>query len=52
MDAGMLGGPGTIAEDASRNSAGKEAWGERRTEGFPGQGTLFEYEAAEGIVTS
>ena len=50
MNARMLGGPGAIAEDATRDAAGQEAGGERRAEGFPCHGTLVMCEAAEGIV--
>jgi hypothetical protein len=50
MDAGMLGGPGAIAEDTAGDGAREEARSERRTEGFPGQSTLVLCEAAEGVV--
>ena len=50
MDARVLGGPSSVAEDASRHAAWEEARSERRTEGFPGQSTLVLCEAAEGVV--
>ena len=50
MDARMLGGPSSIAEDAAGHVAREEARSERRTEGFPGQGTLVLCEAAEGVI--
>jgi hypothetical protein len=50
MDARMFCGPSAVAEDSARDEAGKEAGGERRAEGLPGQGTLVLCEATEGIV--
>jgi len=50
MDAGMLGGPSAVAEDAGRHAAGEEARSERGTEGFPGQSSLVLCEAAEGVI--
>ena len=50
MDARVLGGPSSVAEDAARHAAWEEARSERRTDGFPGQGTLVQCEAAEGVI--